>query len=170
MQNFNCISCSKDFYLQDLSTGTLTIDSEPEILKEAVATAFVDGQNLLGPVVGNFCMDLAIKKAKSVGIGLVVAQKSNHYGIAGHFSMQALNHNMIGMSFTNTTPIVFPTRSNNRSLGTNALSLAAPTTNKKDSFVLDMATSTVAMGKVEINKMKGVPLPNTWGADSTGRV
>ena len=47
------------------------------------ATALVDGKNLLGPVVGNFCMDIAIKKAKEFGIGMVVARRSNHYGIAG---------------------------------------------------------------------------------------
>lgn len=73
------------------------------------------------------------------------------------------------MSFTNTSPLVYPTRSNQRTFGTNPLTLAAPAQND-DSFVLDMATSTVAFGKVEINNRKGLDIPNTWGADSNGKV
>lgn len=68
---------------------------EPKLIKDLGATALVDGMNLLGPVVGNFCMDLAIKKAKEFGIGMVVTKRSNHYGIAGYYSMQALQHGLI---------------------------------------------------------------------------
>lgn len=59
-------------------------------MQERGATAWVDGNNLLGPVVGNFCMDLAIKKAKEVGVGWVVAKGSNHYGIAGFYALRAM--------------------------------------------------------------------------------
>ena len=65
------------------------------ILKESAATAWVDGQNGIGPVVGNFCMDLAIKKAKECGVGWVVAKGSNHYGIAGWYSMKAVEQHLI---------------------------------------------------------------------------
>lgn len=73
------------------------------------------------------------------------------------------------MSFTNTSPIVLPTRSKSKNLGTNPITLAAPGKHG-DSFVLDMATSTVALGKVEINSRKEVPIPDSWGADATGHV
>ncbi|XP_056137622.1 (2R)-3-sulfolactate dehydrogenase (NADP(+))-like [Lampris incognitus] len=99
-----------DMYVKDIQMGICAKDGEPVVEKETVATALVDGKNLLGPVVGNFCMDLAIKKAKEAGIGWVVARGSNHYGIAGYYAMQALKENMIGMSFTNTSPLVVPTR------------------------------------------------------------
>ena len=82
-------------YIRDVSAGTTDKDNEPVVLKDLGATALVDGNNLLGPVVGNFCMNLAIKKAKEFGIGMVVARRSNHYGIAGYYSMQALEHNLI---------------------------------------------------------------------------
>ena len=73
------------------------------------------------------------------------------------------------MSFTNTSPIIFPTRGSTRTFGTNPITFAAPGLNG-DSFVLDMATSTVALGKVEINQRKGLDIPNSWGADEKGYV
>jgi len=82
-------------YVRDIKEGTTFSDREPIVVKESEATALVDGNNLLGPVVGNFCMHLAIEKAKKVGIGMVVANRSNHYGIAGHYSMQALKERLI---------------------------------------------------------------------------
>lgn len=73
-----CAHClytySTDMYVKDIQTGICAKDGEPVVEKESAATALVDGKNLLGPVVGNFCMNLAIKKAKEVGIGWVVAR------------------------------------------------------------------------------------------------
>ncbi|KAM9351831.1 putative oxidoreductase YjmC [Symphorus nematophorus] len=158
-----------DMYVKDIRSGICAKDGEPVVEKESAATALVDGKNLLGPVVGNFCMNLAIKKAKEVGIGWVVAHGSNHYGIAGYYSMQALKENMIGMSFTNTSPLVVPTRGKECTLGTNPISVAAPA-NDGDSFVLDMATSAVALGKVELYERRGDPIPEGWGCDAQGKL
>lgn len=158
-----------DMYVKDIQSGICSKDGEPVIEKESVATALVDGQNLLGPVVGNFCMDLALKKAKEAGVGWIVARGSNHYGIAGYYSTQALKKDMIGMSFTNTSPLVVPTRGKECTLGTNPISLAAPAKNG-DSFVLDMATSAVALGKVELHHRKGEQIPIGWGLDCDGQM
>ncbi|XP_041652060.1 uncharacterized oxidoreductase YjmC-like [Cheilinus undulatus] len=158
-----------DMYVKDIQSGICAKDGEPMVKKESAATALVDGKNLLGPVVGNFCMNLAIKKAKEVGIGWVVAYGSNHFGIAGYYAMQALKENMIGMSFTNTSPLVVPTRGTECSLGTNPISVAAPA-NNGDSFVLDMATSAVALGKVELYDRRKDPIPEGWGCDATGKL
>uniref|UniRef100_A0A3B5MVV5 Uncharacterized protein n=1 Tax=Xiphophorus couchianus TaxID=32473 RepID=A0A3B5MVV5_9TELE len=93
-----------DMYLKDIRTGVCAVEGEPVVEKESAATSLVDGNNLLGPVVGNFCMDLAIRKAKEVGVG------SNHFGFAGYYSMQALKENMI-MSETSLAPVChLPTR------------------------------------------------------------
>ncbi|XP_055078570.1 uncharacterized oxidoreductase YjmC-like isoform X2 [Periophthalmus magnuspinnatus] len=158
-----------DMYVKDIESGICAKDGEPVIEKESAATALVDGQNLLGPVVGNFCMKLALKKAKEAGIGWVVARGSNHYGIAGYYSMQALKENMIGMSFTNTSPLVVPTRGKACTLGTNPISVAAPA-NDGDSFVLDMATSAVALGKIELHHRRGDEIPIGWGLDAQGKM
>lgn len=158
-----------DMYVKDVLSGMCAIDGEPVVKKESSATALVDGRNLLGPVVGNFCMNLAIKKAKESGIGWVVAYGSNHYGIAGYYSMQALKADMIGMSFTNTSPLVVPTRGKECTLGTNPISVAAPAKDG-DSFVLDMATSAVALGKVELHDRSDLTIPEGWGCDDKGNL
>lgn len=158
-----------DMYVKDIKSGICAKDGEPVVEKESAATALVDGKNLLGPVVGNFCMNLALKKAREVGIGWVVAHGSNHYGIAGYYSMQALKENMIGMSFTNTSPLVVPTRGKECTLGTNPISVAAPA-NNGDSFVLDMATSAVALGKVELHDRRKDEIPMGWGLGADGKM
>ncbi|CAI4228572.1 unnamed protein product [Auanema sp. JU1783] len=135
-----------DMYVRDLQQKTTACSGEPTVLNDKAATAWVNGNNLLGPVVGNYSMDLAIRKAKEVGVGWVVAKGSNHFGIAGHYSIRAMKEGLLGLAFTNTSPVCYPTRAAKAALGTNPLSLAAAATNG-DSYVLDMATTTVAVGK-----------------------
>ncbi|RMX37591.1 hypothetical protein pdam_00007868 [Pocillopora damicornis] len=156
-----------EMYVHDINVGSTVINGDPEIVRETSATALVEGNNLLGPVVGNFCNDLAMKKAQETGIGWVACKGSNHYGIAGWYTIKAVEKGLIGMSFTNTSPLVVPTRARQVTLGTNPLSVAAPAKNG-DSFVLDMATSAVALGKIEMADRKGVEIPHGWAVDSKG--
>ncbi|ODN03478.1 Malate dehydrogenase [Orchesella cincta] len=158
-----------DMYVNDVRTGICDSKALPELVKESAATALVDGKNGLGPVIGNFCMELAIKKARESGVGWVVAGGSNHYGIAGWYSLQASSQNLIGMSFTNTSPFLTPTRSKTPALGTNPMTVAAKGEGT-DEFVLDMATTAVAVGKVEVQRRKGEPIPNGWALDKSGNV
>ena len=111
-----------DYMLQGL------IESKPNIKieRESPATALMDGGNGLGAVVATQAMELCIQKAKNVGAGFVSVHDSNHYGIAGYYTMMALEHDMIGISMTNTTPILAPTFSSKATIGTNPLSVAAP--------------------------------------------
>lgn len=155
-----------ELYVDDVAAGSCLPEAEPRILKETVATAWVDGGHGLGPVIGRRSMELAISKARAAGVGWVVAKGSNHYGIAGWYSMLALKENMMGMSFTNTSPLVSPTRSKNAALGTNPISLAVPA--KGDSFVLDMATTAAALGKIEMQRRRGQPLPPGWAQGPDG--
>ncbi|XP_071494760.1 uncharacterized oxidoreductase YjmC-like [Diadema antillarum] len=157
-----------EMYVNDVEGGMTEKDGQPVVLKEMAGTAWVDGRNLLGPVVGKFCTDLAIQKAREAGIGWVVAKGSNHYSIAGWYTLRCMEQGMIGMSFTNTSPLVVPTRARKPMFGTNPISCGAPAQNG-DGYVLDMATSTVALGKIELNAVKEIPIPNGWGCDATGR-
>ncbi|VDP91052.1 unnamed protein product [Echinostoma caproni] len=100
-----------EMYVRDVQKKVCDTKATPVIEKETVSTALVNGNNLLGPVVGNFAMKTAIKKAKETGIAWVAAYGSNHYGIAGWYSIMAAKQGLIGMSFTNTSPLVYPTRS-----------------------------------------------------------
>uniref|UniRef100_A0A0N5AEU5 Malate dehydrogenase n=1 Tax=Syphacia muris TaxID=451379 RepID=A0A0N5AEU5_9BILA len=158
-----------EMYMNDIKKRVCKGNGEPTIVSERLATGLVNGNDLLGPVVGNFCTDLAVKKAKQCGIGWVVANHSNHFGIAGFYSMRAAAQGCIGLAFTNTSPIMYPTRSGVPALGTNPLTLAVNGLGD-DSFVLDMATTTVAIGKVEIANRKGDSIPDTWGVSSDGNM
>ncbi|XP_068218658.1 uncharacterized oxidoreductase YjmC-like isoform X1 [Palaemon carinicauda] len=155
-----------EMYLADMLKKLCDPCATPTVLKENASTALVDGNNGLGPVVSKFCMDLAIKKARETGIGWICNRGSNHYGIAGVWAMKAAEEGMIGMSFTNTSSLVVPTRSVKPVLGTNPIALAAPA--EGGNFVLDMATSVVAGGKVEKKVYEGKPLPENWSLDKEG--
>src|SRR2546427_7758998 len=155
-------------YVAGLKEGFMRPTDESRVLKETKATALIDGGQSLGQVVGKRGMDLAIKKARDTAVGVVAVRNSNHYGIAGYYSLMALEHNLIGISTTNAGPLVVPTFGRTSILGTNPISLTAPAMKEK-AFVLDMATSTVPRGKVEVYNRLGQPMPHGWAVDETGR-
>jgi LDH2 family malate/lactate/ureidoglycolate dehydrogenase len=158
-----------DMYVIESKINEVDAKAVPSIIKQSGATALVDGCNALGMVAGKFCMELAIKKAKEQGIGWVCCKRSNHYGIAGYYAMMAQRQGLVGISYTNSSPLIFPTRAKQAALGTNPIAVAAPSNNAADPFVLDMATSTVSLGKVEYYETQGKQVPIGWGTDSEGR-
>ena len=139
-----------------------------KILHETPSTATVDGDSGLGLVVAPKAMQIAIEKAKQAGTGWVSVQNSNHFGIAGYHSMMALQEGMIGICMTNASPLVAPTFSIERLLGTNPICVAIPAGNQPP-FVADMATTTAANGKLEILQRKGGVAPLGWIQDKNGR-
>lgn len=145
------------------------INATPAIktLHESPSTAVVDGDSGLGLVVAPHAMQLAIEKAKQCGTGWVSVQHSNHFGIAGYHAMMALDHDMIGIAMTNASPLVAPTWSVERMLGTNPIAVAIPA-NKQPAFVADMATTTAANGKLEILQRKNKDAPAGWIQDKSG--
>lgn len=139
-----------------------------KIVHETPSTAVVDGDAGLGLVVAPFAMNVAIQKAKTAGTGWVSVKNSNHYGIAGYHAMMALEEDMIGLSFTNASPLVAPTFSKERLLGTNPIAVAIPA-GQEAPFVADMATTTAANGKLEILQRKNSDAPIGWVQDQEGR-
>jgi L-2-hydroxycarboxylate dehydrogenase (NAD+) len=132
-----------------------------KIVHESPSTAVVDGDAGLGLVVAPKAMEIAIAKAKACGTGWVAVKNSNHFGIAGYHSMMALEHDMIGISMTNASPLVAPTFSVERLLGTNPICIAIPA-DKQPAFVADFATTTAANGKLEILQRKNKDAPEGW--------
>jgi LDH2 family malate/lactate/ureidoglycolate dehydrogenase len=112
-------------------------------------------------------MKMAIEKAKKHGSGFCTVRNSNHFGIAGYYAMMALEHDMIGISMTNAAVLVVPTFGRDAMLGTNPIAVAAPA-NQERPFVLDMATSTVPRGKLEVYDRQEKPIPQGWATDETG--
>ena len=137
------------------------------IIHETPSTAVVDGDSGLGLVVAPFAMQVAIEKAKKVGTGWVSVQNSNHFGIAGYHAMMALEYEMIGMAMTNASPLVSPTFSTERLLGTNPICVSIPA-GEEPAFVADLATTTAANGKLEILQRKNQEAPLGWIQDKEG--
>ena len=140
-----------------------------KIIHETPSTAVVDGDRGLGLVVAPFAMQVAINKARAVGTGWVSVKNSNHFGIAGHHAMMALEHDMIGIAMTNASALVAPTFSKERMLGTNPIAVAIPAGNEP-AFVADFATTTAANGKLEILQRKNLEAPTGWIQDKDGNV
>lgn len=138
-----------------------------KIIHETPSTAVVDGDSGLGLVVAPFAMQVAIEKAKTCGTGWVSVQHSNHFGIAGYHAMMALEHDMIGVAMTNASPLVAPTFSIDKMLGTNPICVAAPA-GQEPAFVADLATTTAANGKLEILQRKNSDTPDGWVQDAEG--
>jgi len=139
-----------------------------QILHQTPSTATVDGDSGLGLVVAPKAMQIAIDKAKQVGTGWVSVQNSNHFGIAGYHAMMALEEDMIGICMTNASPLVSPTFSVERLLGTNPICVAIPA-GQQPAFIADMATTTAANGKLEILQRKNLEAPLGWIQDATGK-
>lgn len=139
------------------------VNAKPNIrvVHETPSTAVVDGDSGLGLVVAPFAMRVAMEKAKNVGTGWVAVKNSNHFGIAAHHSMMALNEDMIGMAMTNASPLVAPTFAVERLLGTNPICVAIPA-GEQPPFVADFATTTAANGKLEILQRKNLDAPLGW--------
>jgi L-2-hydroxycarboxylate dehydrogenase (NAD+) len=154
-------------YVSGLQEGYMKPTDHSTIVRETKATALLDGGQSLGQVVGKKGMELAIKKAKETAVGIVTVRNSNHYGIAGYYALMALEHDLIGMSMTNAAPLVVPTFGRTAILGTNPISITAPTS-KETPFVFDMATSTVPRGKVEVYNRLAKPMPKGYAVDETG--
>ncbi len=147
------------------------INSTPHIrlVHESPSTAVVDGDAGLGLVVAPHAMEIAIEKAKTCGTGWVAVKNSNHFGIAGYHAMMALPHDMIGIAMTNASPLVAPTFSVERLLGTNPICVAIPA-NEQPPFVADFATTTAANGKLEILQRKNKDAPEGWIQKKDGSV
>jgi L-2-hydroxycarboxylate dehydrogenase (NAD+) len=156
-------------YVRLFDHGRLNPTPNIKIVYETPSTATVDGDRGLGLVVAPFAMKLAIKKAKKAGSGWISVQNSNHFGIAGYHASQAIEHDMIGWAMTNSAPLVVPTFSKEKLLGTNPIAVAIPA-GDQPFFLADFATTAVAYGKMEILQRKGLRAPLGWVQDQNGNV
>jgi LDH2 family malate/lactate/ureidoglycolate dehydrogenase len=138
-----------------------------QIVHETPTTATIDGDSGLGLVVAPFAMQVVIKKAELYGSGWVSIRNSNHFGIAGYHALMAVEKDMIGFAMTNASPLVAPTFSTDRMLGTNPMCYAFPA-GKYPPVIVDMATSAAANGKLEIAQRSGKQVPEGWIQDKEG--
>jgi len=141
-------------YFQLWRAGRINVKPNVRIVHETMSTAVVDGDNSVGMVAATRSMEIAIEKAKTAGTGWVSTRNSNHYGIAGYYSLMAVAHDMTGICLTNANPLVAPTFSVSQMLGTNPIAVAIPAA-KNPPFVADFATTPIARGKLAVAEKKG---------------
>jgi L-2-hydroxycarboxylate dehydrogenase (NAD+) len=154
-------------YVRLFDNGRLNPNPKVKIIHETPSTGVLDGDAGLGLVVAPKAMEIAIEKAEKVGSGWISVQNSNHFGIAGYHANIAVAHDMIGWAMTHAAPLVTPTFSKEKLLGTNPIAVAIPAATEP-TFLADFASTAVAYGKLEILQRKNQPAPIGWVQDKDG--
>lgn len=154
-------------YINLFEADRINVKPNVAITYETPSTAVVNGDMAFGMIAAKKSMEIAINKAINVGTGMVATKNSNHFGIAGYYSMMALKHDMIGITMTNANPLVAPTFSISRLLGTNPIAVAVPA-KTQPAYVADFATTPIARGKLDILGKKNLKAPIGFVQDKDG--
>lgn len=156
-------------YLKRIDEGSLRSKAHVTVIRETSTIAILDGHQSFGQVTGYRAMTLAIEKAMNRGVGVVGVSNSEHFGTAAFFAMMALKKNMIGISMTNTAPIMSPAGGSEKLIGNNPIAFAIPA-GKEFPVVLDISMSVAALGKIILASQKGKKVPSGWGKDKAGNL
>ena len=154
-------------YITGYQEGSINPRPNWKVVRETPSTATVDSDKGLGTIITPKAMDIAIQKAKTVGVGMVTIGNARHLGMASYHAMLALPHDMIGICMTSCPPQVLPTFGAEPRLGTNPIAIAVPAKNEPP-FVFDVATSSVAVNKIRIAARLGAEIPGGWMAREDG--
>src|SRR5262245_39060359 len=152
-------------YLRRMAGGGIRVQGRPRVEAEGLAWAVIDGDDALGMTGAVFAMRTAIEKARSAGFGYVGLRNTCHFGAAGCYAVMAAREGLVGIAMSNDTPTVTAPGALGPVLGSNPVAFAAPLANEEP-LVLDIATSTVAGGKVFQAATEGRSIPPGWVVDS----
>ncbi len=153
-------------YHKEITEGLVNVNAVPEIVKETPVSATIEGNDAMGQLLGVQAMNLAIEKAKKVGVGMVTVRNSNHYGIAGYYTKMAAKQNLIGICMTNSEAIMVPTFGRQAMLGTNPIAFSMPA--DPIPFTFDAATTVVPRGKLEVYAKRDGKILDGWALDENG--
>jgi LDH2 family malate/lactate/ureidoglycolate dehydrogenase len=157
----------ESFYLDPLLSGKIAARPPVRAVDETPVSLVLDGGNGLGPPNGERAMRTCIAKARDAGVAFATVRNTNHFGMAAYYPMLALAEDMIGIAMTTGGRTVVPTHGREVRLGTNPISVAVPA-GRGQPFVLDMATSVVAYGKLQVAARLGRSIPAEWALDREG--
>ncbi|MDD9269378.1 Ldh family oxidoreductase [Paenibacillus sp. GCM10023248] len=155
-------------YLKRVEKGMMDPQAEPEIVSEHGSTALIDGRNNFGSVVGSYALDIAMARAKQYGAAIVGVKGSNHFGTGAYYAQKAIEQDLILLVMSNASQTMPPTGGVRPFIGTNPLCIGVPA-GEENPFILDMATSVVARGKIIMAAQKGEAIPLGWAIDKEGR-
>jgi len=156
-------------YVGGIKVGNVNVKANVKVVRDHGATALIDGDNGLGQPIGVRAMELAIEKAKKYGVSLVLVKNSNHFGIAGYYSLKAVEKGFIGITITNSENLMAYVNTVGRTLGTNPIAIAIPRPNPPP-ILFDAATAVVPVGKIEMYSRLGKKIPPGWVIDPEGNI
>jgi LDH2 family malate/lactate/ureidoglycolate dehydrogenase len=152
------------FYLDQILAGEMDPQADGRVISESGSCLLFDGQNGLGSWVADTCCRHAVRIARAQGMALVTARESNHFGAAAWWAQKMSASGQIGIVMCNASPIVPPWQGREGRLGTNPICMAVP-----GPWLLDMATTTVAAGRIFKAVINGQPeIPAGWAFDANG--
>jgi len=155
------------WYVEMVDAGQMNPKPNIEMLKETVATVFIDADRAFGPVVTTFAMNRVMEKAKQVGVGWGLIRNLTHQGAMGYYSLMAAKEDMAGIALVSSPPNMAPYGARAAGVHNSPISIAVPAKRHRPLF-LDMATSVAAGGKLWLARDKGIPIPKGWALDSDG--
>lgn len=155
------------WYVDRLIQGGTNPRPNVRVIKDTAGIAVIDGDNGLGQVVSKRAVEIALAKAQRVGVGIVGVRNSHHHGACAYWAKMALSHDMVGIVITNGGPIMAPWGGLTPSLSNDPVSIAIPAGQERP-IVLDMATSIVAGGKLDVAISKGEKIPLGWALNKNG--
>jgi LDH2 family malate/lactate/ureidoglycolate dehydrogenase len=162
LRGFDCHGLARLYpCFQRIKKGLIETKPHIEMKWLTPTTGYCNGGNGIGMVVGWYAMNACLERAAEFGSAFLTVKRSNHFGIAGYFSSMAIDSNMIGLAMCNASPRVVPTGGTTGILGTNPISLAVPD-EERGPFILDMSTSAVSSGKIDVALRKGEKIPAGW--------
>jgi LDH2 family malate/lactate/ureidoglycolate dehydrogenase len=156
-----------EMYVRRLLLGSVSSVSELVIVESRAATAVADAHGMFGHLAGDQAMQLAIDRSKAFGVGVVAVRNSFHFGAAGRYTQEASEQGCIGIAMCNTKPMMPAPGGIEKLVGNNPISIGLPAAEGPD-FVLDMALSEAALGKIRVAEREGRAIPPTWAVDRDG--
>lgn len=155
-------------YIERFRTRLVEPRPDIRVTSRMPFAASVNGGNGMGPVVAQAAMEEALRRAETIGVGVVTARRSNHFGTAAFYALQAAERGMIGLCMSPASKSLAPFGSREPLFGTNPVAAAAPA-GRHDPWVMDMATSVAARGHIRLAARHGEAIPEGWALDAEGR-
>lgn len=156
-----------DSHIDRLNRGGYNLAPNFHVIRETAAFAVIDGDNAMGPVSANYCMNYAVTNAKESGVFTVFSRNNNTFGPAFYYSLKAAEKGCIAFICSNSPAQMAPIGGKEKMLGTNPFSAVIPVPGR-DPIIIDMATSVVAKSKFKEYKSAHKPLPDGWALDKNG--
>jgi len=156
------------YYLEQIEFGDMDVHADGRVISESGSCLHYDGQNGIGQAIAETCCEHAVRIAAVSGMGMVAARESNHFGAAAFWAQKMSDAGQIGIVMCNASPLVPPWQGREGRLGTNPICMAVPGGEERP-WLLDMATTTVAAGRIFKANINGQPqIPPNWAMDSEG--